>query len=789
MASRRRIPTGLLAPLLAPPALFLDALRGRHLLAPVDGFYHYLPKHILAARAWRHLQVPAWNPWAFSGYPLLASSQTGVLYPPNALFLVLSPVLANNVTVVLDFVLAGAGAYLLARYLCRDEVGAAVAGAGFGLCGFFFGHIGHQDMIASVAWLPWALYGYELLRSRFTPLRLLLAGGALGLGMLAGHGQMFFLELLAVGVYGLTLTVLEWRRERARPLLFAIAVLVVGVGVGAAQLLPTAAVLHATDRSKLSYADATSYSFDKTHLTLVAFPYLFGNPAAWGPFSTTYRGKWNLTEMSGYPGMAALVLAAAGLLAAARRDRRVLALLVLAATGVVMSLGGSTPLGRVVYRVPVYGQFRSWARYLVLFDLVVALLAGYGVAALRSAPAAIRRRLVIVVGASTAAVAVGALVAPHVGNVDHYAVHGSPRQWALWLPVAFAALGAVVAAVMALAPRARWRRVAAVALAPIVALDLMLSFGAFFSWRNTNAEVTGLSNELSRRTTPAWGGVADAPGGIDRYLYASADAGAVPTYIDTTDVKDLRGANGFDPLGPRDYMQAVGGMAYFGVMSHPDQVWEPGSHILDLLRVTTVLVHPPSTTPPIPADSLLDGPTPLPGTKIVRYEHRPALADAFLVGATETRPRAEVLSRLAGRDAGFDPGAVVLADRGCSRCPDGSQPGPAGAVGAERWTTGSVHVEVRAERAAVLVVSQAWFPGWHATVDGHAAPVVRADGLVLGVPVPAGNHHVVLRYRAPGFTAGVALSVLTVLGLLVSAVVVRRRRRISSPATSPGPAA
>src|SRR5436853_167341 len=83
------------------------------------------------------------------------------------------------------------GRMLLARRLCRDPFGAAVGGLGFGLCGFMFGHVAHQSMIASIAWLPWALLGFELLRERFTPLRLLLASGALALCLIAGHSQMF----------------------------------------------------------------------------------------------------------------------------------------------------------------------------------------------------------------------------------------------------------------------------------------------------------------------------------------------------------------------------------------------------------------------------------------------------------------------------------------------------------------------------------------------------------------------------------------------------------------------
>ncbi|MHB8466272.1 MAG: YfhO family protein, partial [Acidimicrobiales bacterium] len=79
-------------------------------------------------------------------------------------------------------------------------------------------------------------------------------------------------------------------------------------------------------------------------------------------------------------------------------------------------------------------------------------------------------------------------------------------------------------------------------------------------------------------------------------------------------------------------------------------------------------------------------------------------------------------------------------------------------IGAGRWD-----IDVDAARPQLVVVAEANFPGWHAGVDGHHAPVVTADVAFVGVPVPAGHHHLTLRYRAPGVTFGDWLSGLTVL--------------------------
>jgi hypothetical protein len=72
-------------------------------------------------------------------------------------------------------------------------------------------------------------------------------------------------------------------------------------------------------------------------------------------------------------------------------------------------------------------------------------------------------------------------------------------------------------------------------------------------------------------------------------------------------------------------------------------------------------------------------------------------------------------------------------------------------------------VETHACGAALLVVTDAFFPGWTARVDGAEAPVLRADYLVRAVPVPAGHHRVELTYRPASFAVGAALSAAATL--------------------------
>jgi Bacterial membrane protein YfhO len=810
---------------LLPFVIFAPALAGRILLAPDDGYLYYLPIHELTAQIWRTGHLPSWNPYQLSGAPLMAT-QAGAFYPLSALFLLFPAVYANNLFIVLNLAIGALGACLLARRLTNDTAAAVVAGLAFGSSGFLYGHIAHQAILAGAVWIPWAIYGYDLLMERRTAPRFLLAALPLAMSALTAHEQMFFLGVLVVAVYALATPALaesphrkplraflltlscaaaielvlprsawvlaffmiffgllvivsvkaavaSWARlrrsgEMRRTTYLLPAVIVLGGALAAVQLLPTASVLGQTIRSAPGIGAATSFSFSPSHLILLIFPFLFGNSYAVAPFHTLYRGQWNLTELAGYPGLSVLVLAVIGA-PRIKRDPRALALGLAALLAFFLMLGRSTGIGALMSFVPGYGQLRAWGRYAVVVDLALAIFAAYGVAHLRSTTRLGQRIAARRAWITVATAVVLGLVVPALPGVRHFVVGGTPHLLAVVIP-----LTAAAAAAGCIVLFSRSARAALAVCCLVVAADGALSFGAFFEWRHSPTPAAA-QTLYADEAPPPWGAVAKHSGGITRYLFVGKESEAMfPYFPQVTDAKSIRSASGYEPLLSHRYADAMGGMVDTGWIHRPGQFLGRHSWLLDVLRISTVLA--PASQAPVSRPSWFD--TESVRGNLVRYTYTPRLPAAFLVGKVEPVTTNDAL-KIAVAGTTFDPGRAALVEDACGLCRTMDAGGFAGRVTSTRRTSSSITLQLDATRPAMLVVSESWFPGWSASVDGKPARAMRTDAVVLGVPVAAGRHEVELRYRAPGFRLGATVSSAAFLSVLIAPalVYVRRRRR------------
>ncbi|MEO5952197.1 MAG: YfhO family protein, partial [Chloroflexia bacterium] len=106
---------------------------------------------------------------------------------------------------------------------------------------------------------------------------------------------------------------------------------------------------------------------------------------------------------------------------------------------------------------------------------------------------------------------------------------------------------------------------------------------------------------------------------------------------------------------------------------------------------------------------------------------------------------------------------------------DGSSPG---AASVDEYTPGYIRLTTDGTRSALLVVSESFYPGWHATLDGQPVEILRTNYLSQGVVVPAGKHTIEMKYEPDSFRNGALLSFTGLLGLV--GLLVWSRRRVTT---------
>lgn len=123
------------------------------------------------------------------------------------------------------------------------------------------------------------------------------------------------------------------------------------------------------------------------------------------------------------------------------------------------------------------------------------------------------------------------------------------------------------------------------------------------------------------------------------------------------------------------------------------------------------------------------------------------------------RDEAEALAVV--KDPGFDPTKETIveglrltaADTGNAR----------GSVKIVSYENNGVVLEVKSQRAGLLVTSEALYPGWVATVNGRKVPIVPTNVAFRGIPVGPGEQRVVMEYRPYGLIVWGLLSSVAVL--------------------------
>lgn len=738
-AAGRAPPLWVVPVVLLPAVLALPFLRGQVLLFR-DILHFSLPQQAFAARALAQGRLPLWNPLVYGGAPFFAEPGAGVLYPPNWLFLALPPAQAATGFVLVHLPIAAWGMRLLARACGLSPGAAALAATSYVASGYLLSMHGGHYYFASAALLPLCAALLVRCAQGGGARGLILAAASVLALLLNGEAQaLAFAALLAAAL------ALDGGAGRGLPLALGrlSAALALGLALAAVQAVPTALFLAGTVRGRgLALEEAAHWALHPLRLIELLVPEPFGLPwldnGYWGPLSAAgaHHLPW---AVSLWLGPSALLLAPLALLG---RGRARAATACLAALSLLLAAGARTPLFALWARaVPLMGRFRYPEKYALLATAALALLGAQG--------------------------------------LDKAGEDSRARRLALGLFGLASALLLAAAAWMARAPAgvldavSRGLEAAQANLPPAAALQ-----ASTFAFAQAGALSLALALALAAaRTRPGWlspifvlaGGLAGAVHGLPLLSYGDGAFLRTPPRL----AAEARAAA---PAGSTGRTFAEGTCAFRARGEGPllEELrrfqWETGKeNFLTLFGVPEVLGYGALEA----ADRVAEFRALSGGG---RFAAERAFGAAVALGCDASgRPRARpvegALPRLrylpafagqAGAGGGLSAGAAALLD--------------------DRPES----VRVRADGAGgVLVLADAFAPGWTAAIDGRPAQLLRAPPGFRAVALSPGRHEVAFSYTAPGLRLGAGLSAAAAALCALLLAREKKARGLSSPGPAP----
>jgi len=703
----------------------------------------------------------------------MADGQAGVFYPPNILLGALLPShWALSWSLLLHQWWAGLGAFFLVRDLNSERQSSfeasLFAGVAFALSGFVVSHFTYAGMVQVAAWLPWALWSIARLSRSPRWGNALLWALAVAALMTAGHPQVGAICLLACAGYFLCL------RADRMVWLFAGAGAALGLFTALPQILASLELAAQSSRSGGVGADFASMGALPPHeLINVALPHFWGwEPPASLPLTYVHKGEGyfgtgeNHWESCFYVGIPVFFLACWACL---QKGLRVWKGLVVVA--LLLALGSLTPLYGLVRILPGFDFFRFPARFTLVASLALIVLAASALdRILDEESATSRRRLGWVVRGQLLWLPIMALVGSKIasGREDWIArasnVTADPERSQQFVDGLIASLNPLAAANLvvvlfalgfALILSLRSRGINAERVAGALVILILVDLSVFGMNYNPATEPSAASQPPSSADLLA------QVSQEDRGRMAVVDRVQDPLLdreLLSASLGQVWGAEEVVVLSPLALPENEALIEQAGLnvgMDHgTKKVFDALAH-LHLVDLMGVRLLYSTHTLPHPQLRLLRQRG---GVHI--YENSGALPRAFAVGCVE--PVSSAAEALAEMAKPFDPRRLAFIEGAEASDCEGFSSTVEVLQHEDRW------IRLRADLSGpgMLVLTDSFYPGWTATVDGDDSPVLRANSTFKAVALSAGEHEVFFAYT-PGWAWTIWLSLIAWSGILI----------------------
>jgi Bacterial membrane protein YfhO len=702
-------------------------------------------------------QLPFWNPYHYGGHPSVADPQSLIFSPPFVVWALFDPapsIRAFDLVVYAHLAAGGLAIGVLGWRAGWPAAASILAAVIFMFGGPASGRLQHTGIILSYGLFPVALLLMQMALQR----RSIAIAGAFGVvaAMLAlgrNHEALLLCFVLAAALAG-EIAVAEDKRRYLRERRAVLATMgVVGIALLAVPLLLTVQFAALSNRPEVPLDKALEASLYPANLASLAVANVLGSlettQVYWGPnFDTLPEvGATDRSFNYLFVGAASTIVVlwfgiAGGWMA--RRGRRLMAAVL--AVALLYALGRYTPVYALAFQyMPGVNLFRR------PIDGTFVLVAAFALIAGQLLSDYVREGIPRVARWRVAGVALCAL------GIIGWAVAFSQKThhgWAsLWEALKVAPLAIILIVVLARARTPHARALAAACVAAMATAELVW----FNAASSLNAEA------------PAYYSVLQQPAGVDAQALSVLEreiadrhrqgerprieiVGVSGSWQNLAMARGLEATNGYNPLRIGSYDRLVSP----GETTHiVDQRLFPASFdgydcalARELGLEYVVLGRPIDEVPHLArrpvSDVLLAGPKVWiyrlrrKAESRVKFVKRVSVADAdtqVKAGQFRSDPASETAAQ------GDDDSALSRREWPPS---DSAEDGGVRIVS---WQPDRMEVEVENKQSGILVVHEAYYPGWIAEVDGQPVRILRTNLLFRGVELGAGRHRVVFHFE------------------------------------------
>jgi hypothetical protein len=679
-------------------------------------------------------EIPHWNPYSYCGVPFLAQWNTLVLYPGSLVYLLLPLPWSLNLFCLLHVYIGGVGMYLLVRRWTGNNFSGCVAAVAFMFCGLSQNCLMWPNNIAALALLPWVWNAVE---------RGCLQGGRwLLLGVIAGSLQMLTgaPEIILVTWAGAVIIVASHFRSEtrvpAKSLFGRLGITILWItGLAAVQLLPFLDLLARSQR--VGGEQVIDWPADPLFWTNMFMP--LAGATRYDCGTVFLKGQdW---IHSYYSGIATLFLAGVGVLGL--KDRRLRFLSVGTGLACLLALGPAGHLYAWIEGIVPLSIMRYPVKFLIVPAVVLPILAGAGIRPLMQL--AFRARSIHVALGVTcllfAASYIGVGTATSQGEITSGTIGNALTRLA-WFVVALVCLYLGVRS--GPVRRAPW---------------LQLAFVLVVWW--------DLKTHLPSMTPAVPSPLFTTENSTLAAMNPRPRIGFGRTYVPKVTRELIHFYNGapFEEKLIRSRVVSVGNLnlaeevpCFDGFFS----LWSP-----EFAAIRTILSSGPGGLSPTMADFLSISHV-ASSRQFGEWIPRPS-ANAWVTVGQEPVPLspAEISNRL--RYGRFDSRREVflaepIAESIAEPAPSAD---PSASIESGEFGAQEISFTLSATKKTMAVIAQLHHPGWQAEVDGKAVPLLNANQGFQALAVPAGQHHVRLRFVDRKFQVGGILSLISLMGLFL----------------------